>query len=176
MREIGVVSRRHPAGRTFEALKIRRSAPIFGHLANVATVASVDDSSVVDWADTVRCTVREELLRHDEPQCNAGSAMHNRDDYQLEDLPASSVSPSNARVCEESFSTLDERPQPVTVRAPTRNRIDFGQYRPRPQHFRRFSNVYEYSPDPERELRLLQLWYPWTHFLLLPPSLSSPTI
>ena len=53
--------------RTFETLKLRRITPKFGRLANVATVASVEDSSYgfqLDFAAIVRQIVREELERH----------------------------------------------------------------------------------------------------------------
>lgn len=47
--------------RTFEALKTRRITPKFGRLPNVATVASVDNTSCDDIASVVRRIVREEL-------------------------------------------------------------------------------------------------------------------
>lgn len=50
--------------RTFEALKLRRITPKFGRLANVTTVASIeDDTSSADLANTIRQIVREELSR-----------------------------------------------------------------------------------------------------------------
>lgn len=54
--------------RTFEALKLRRITPKFGRLANVTTVASVDDNDKCnfqfDLVATIRQIVREELERH----------------------------------------------------------------------------------------------------------------
>lgn len=49
---------------TFAALKTRRIAPKFGRLANVTTVASVDDTQAADLASTIRQIVREELRVH----------------------------------------------------------------------------------------------------------------
>ncbi|KAH7985208.1 hypothetical protein HPB51_026855 [Rhipicephalus microplus] len=49
---------------TFEALKVRRTAPKFGRLPNVTTVASVDNYVPPDLACTIREIVREELSRH----------------------------------------------------------------------------------------------------------------
>lgn len=56
--------------RTFETLKTRRIAPKFGRLANVTTVASVDESPSADLSSTIRQIVREELLRHEVLTCN----------------------------------------------------------------------------------------------------------
>lgn len=52
--------------RTFETLKTRRIVPKFGRLANVTTIASVDESPSADLSSTIRQIVREELLRHQE--------------------------------------------------------------------------------------------------------------
>ncbi|KAH8032017.1 hypothetical protein HPB51_022637 [Rhipicephalus microplus] len=52
--------------RTIEILKLRRITPKFGRLANVATVASIEDSCSIHWdlATTVRQIFHEELERH----------------------------------------------------------------------------------------------------------------
>ncbi|KAH7934644.1 hypothetical protein HPB51_028990 [Rhipicephalus microplus] len=52
--------------RTFETLKLHRITPKFGRLANVVTVASIEDSCSIHWdlATSVRQIVREELKRH----------------------------------------------------------------------------------------------------------------
>lgn len=56
--------------RTFETLKTRRIAPKFGRLANVTTVASVDERPSADLSSTIRQIVREELQRHEVHACS----------------------------------------------------------------------------------------------------------
>lgn len=52
--------------RTFETLKTRRITPKFGRLANVPSVASIEDN-FMDLSSTIRQIVREELQRFEPP-------------------------------------------------------------------------------------------------------------
>lgn len=52
--------------RTFETLKTRRITPKFGRLANVTTVASVEETPSQTLLSTIREIVRDELLRRDQ--------------------------------------------------------------------------------------------------------------
>lgn len=104
--------------RTFEALKTRRITPKFGRLANVTTVASVDDSPPPDLAETIRRIVREELARHQAYRDNTDHG-HMREDDSVPEVQANALNSSSASFNDRNFATGRERSRHVRDREST---------------------------------------------------------
>lgn len=123
--------------RTFEALKLRRITPKFGRLANVTTVASVDDCPPSDLADTIRHIVREELLRHQEYR-ESSDRGRKREDSLTEQVQTNALQPYSAVLNDQNFASRIDSPRRGGSR-------ESAGYSP-PENFLRRSQRHHYAP------------------------------
>lgn len=131
-------------------------------MANVTIVASTEANVPLDFAETIRRIVREELLRHQQPvRCNRNGRIC--DSYVLQDAEANTLSPSSVQSHDASSFPRNDGPQRPEVRdsARTSNGVEqpyrrpqrptYFQRSPRPTFDERFDDVYEERfPDRER--------------------------
>lgn len=125
--------------RTFEQLKTRRVTPKFGRLANVTTVASIDNDQSLDLASTIRQIVREELSLH--------SQVTHRDTYHPCSSPAVETTVSSFSEYPAEYR-LPPRQPPLVYEsgAPSDARSRWAE----PRYYRQGPVTYDAGTRPEQ--------------------------